>query len=280
MSVACCGGFDLYQRENSVDKPIRIYQCENTTDGILSAVYDAGLSGYGHEFIRIQPIIQNQAENYELFAEYVPVETDAEKTKSVIDAVKHKISWKAYSFMMSAVISDFPDRGDAIYQFVTYGFTMGAKVCSALQIPCVERIFAISRAVQNEAHFFKEFLRFQEVQKEPPLLLAVIEPRHQVVPLLMDHFADRFMEEWFIIYDKTHLEAAFHQKDGDWELRILTREEADKLEQLSEQREEYVDLWKTFFHSIVIEERKNLKLQRNMLPLHYRKHMTEFLEEK
>ncbi len=234
-----------------MDKPTRIYQCENTVDGIFSAVYDAGLSGYGHKFIRIQPEQKNQLENYELFTEYVQVKTDPEKTQSVIDAVRKKISEKAYHFIMSAVISEFPDKGDVIYQFVTYGFTIGPKVCSALQIPCVERIFAINRAVQNETHFFREFLRFQEVQKEPSLLLAIIEPKHRIIPLLTEHFADRFIEEWFIIYD----------------------------EELSEQQEEYVDLWKTFFDKIVIKERINKKLQTNMLPLRYRKHMTEFIDE-
>ena len=78
-----------------MDKPTRIYQCNNTVDGIFSAVYDAGLSGYGHRFIRIQPIQAGQNENYELFAEYVQVETDSKKTKSVIDAVRQKISEKA-----------------------------------------------------------------------------------------------------------------------------------------------------------------------------------------
>lgn len=180
--------------------------------------------------------------------------------------------------MMSAVISEYPDRGDAIYQFVTYGFTMGAKVCGALQIPCVKRIFAIKRAVLNETHFFKEFLRFQEVQREPSLLLAVIEPKNRIIPLLTEHFSDRFMGEWFVIYDKTHYEASFHQKDGNWEVRLLTDEEARRLEELTEQKEDYVDLWKTFFRQIAIKERTNKELQRNMLPLHYRKHMTEFQE--
>ena len=38
----------------------------------------------------------------------------------------------------------------------------------------------------------------------------------------------------------------------------------------------FVDLWKVFFKSIGIEQRKNPRCQRNMLPLWYRKHMTEF----
>ena len=92
----------------------------------------------------------------------------------------------------------------------------------------------------------------------------------------MQHFGERFISEWFIIYDKTHQEAAFHQADGSWELRLLTGQEAKKLEELTEKQEEYADLWKTFFDHIAIVERKNQKLQTNMLPLHYRKYVTEF----
>ena len=259
------------------DKPIRIYQCEDTVDGILSAVYDAGLSGYDHKYIRIQPVAPGEAIELSLFSEYVPVESDVEKSERVVEAVRNKISYQAFSFVMAAAISCFPDRGDTIYQFVTYGFTMGAKVCGAMQLPSVQRIFEIKRAVYNEGHFFKEFLRFQEVRQEPPLLFAIFEPKHQVVAIVTEHFADRFRDEWFIIYDKTHGEASFHQPGAGWEIRLLEPEEAIRLEGLAEQQEEYVDLWKIFFENIAIQERKNAALQRNLMPLHYRKHVTEFL---
>lgn len=259
-----------------MDKVTRVYQCEGSVDGILSAIYDAGISGYGHKYIRIEPQGLGNITNRMLFSEYITVQTDPKKKESVIKAVRSKISWKAYAFMMNALASDFPDRGDAVYQFVAYGFTMGKQVCEALQLPCVKRVFAINRAVQNEAHYFNEFLRFQEVAKNPSLLLGVIEPRHHIIPILMQHFGERFISEWFIIYDKTHQEAAFHQADGSWELRLLTEQEAQKLEELTQEKEEYADLWKTFFEHITIVERKNQKLQTNMLPLHYRKHMTEF----
>lgn len=260
-----------------MEKPIRVYQCEDSIDGILSAVYEAGISGYGHDYIKIEPQRKGEAANIILFSEYVTVTTDEKKRDSVIDAVRSKISYEAYIYVMHAASSNFMDRGDAIYQFVTYGFSMGQKVCGAVQIPCVKRIFEISRAYGNEAHYYLEFLRFQEISKEPSLLLAVIEPRHQIIPMVTDHFADRFPSEWFIIYDKTHREASFHNADGNWEVRILSKDEADKLEELTEEQEEYVDLWKTFFENIAIVERKNKNLQRNMLPLHYRKHMTEFI---
>ena len=37
-------------------KPTRYYLCSDTDTGILSAIYDAGLSCYGHRFIRILPL--------------------------------------------------------------------------------------------------------------------------------------------------------------------------------------------------------------------------------
>ena len=257
-------------------KDTRIYLCDDTVDGVLSAVYEAGISGYGHEYIRIQPRKPGEALELTLFADYVTVESDSEKSARVAEAVRSKISYQAYFYMMNAAASCFDDRADAIYQFVTYGFTMGSKVCGAMQLPCVQRIFEIKRAVANETHFWREFMRFQEINEKPAVLLAVFEPKHRVVSMVTEHFADRFNAENFIIFDKSHMEAAFHAASGEWEVRHLLEDEAGKLESLSEQKEEYVDLWCAFFDSIAIKERENKNLQRNLMPLHYRKHVTEF----
>lgn len=260
-----------------MDKPFRIYQCGDSVEAVLSAVYDAGLSAYGHDFIRIEIQREGEAVNIELFSDYFAVESEPQKAECVIEAVKNKISYKAYSYVMYAVLSDFADRGDAIYQFLTYGFTMGARVCDAMQISWVQRIFAIKRAVANEAHFFREFLRFQEIQEKPSVLLAVCEPKHRIVTLLLEYFADRLPSEYFVIFDRIHWEAAFHSADGKQEVYLLSEQEAECLLERSEQREEYVDLWKAFFEHIAIPERENRELQRNLMPLHYRKYVTEFL---
>lgn len=48
-----------------MEKQIRIYQCENSPDGILSAVFEAGISGYGHNYIKIQPLAPGYIYNIE-----------------------------------------------------------------------------------------------------------------------------------------------------------------------------------------------------------------------
>lgn len=261
-----------------VDKLVRIYQCEDSTDGILSAIYEAGISGYGHDYIRIEPQVEGEPDTIALFSEYMKIATDAGKAEKVAKTVMEKISQRAYRYMMYAVSSSAADRGDALYQFLTYGFSIGDKICDMLQFAPAKRVFELQRAVGNEAHFSREFLRFKEVRQEPRLMLAVFEPTNRVLPMVMEHFHDRFLGEWFIIYDKTHREAGFHIPFSAIEIRLLTEEEANQLEGLDEKEEDYADLWKTFFHAIAIEERKNEKLQRNLMPLHYQKHVTEFLD--
>lgn len=259
-----------------MQKNIRIYQCEDTVNGILSAVYDAGISGYGHDYIRIQPLSSETTYNYDLFSEYVKVETSDEKVTSVINAVRNKISYEAYKYVMTTAISDDSRRGDVIYQFVTYGFTVGSNVTKALQLDCVRDIFEINRNVQNEVYRFIEILRFHEISKNPSILLAKMEPKHRITAQVTTHFNDRFNAENFIIFDKTHNEASFHSSNGEWEVRILTDEEADKLDEYSEKDEKYAGLWKVFFKSISVEERKSHKNQRTNLPIYLRKHMNEF----
>ena len=111
------------------------------------------------------------------------------------------------------------------------------------------------------------------------VLLAVIEPDHRILTMIASHFADRLNPERFMIYDKGHCEVMIHVPEQPWYIRALTVQECAQLDLLLEQKEEYVILWKTFFDSICIHERRNDSLQTNMAPKKYRTHMTEFQPE-
>lgn len=260
------------------EKSIRIYRCADDEAGIFSAIYEAGISGYGHKYIRIQPQSSEYMYSMELFAEYIDVESSEKKMNAVLKAIKEKISYEAYDYVMKAIVSGESCRGDVIYQFITYGFTLGAKVIMAVQFQQVADMFTLVRNVQNEAYRYIEILRFKEVIHNPPLLLGIIEPKHDIIAHITNHFADRFNSEWFIIYDAKHHKAALHEAAGDWEIWHLTPKDEERLRQLDKTHEEYSDLWKVFFENISVKERENKKLQTNNLPLRFRKHMTEFTE--
>ena len=63
---------------------------------------------------------------------------------------------------------------------------------------------------------------------------------------------------------------------GENYLRYLTDDEFSVLQKTESYEDEYTDMWKTFFHSISIEQRKNYVCQRNLFPIWKRKHAVEF----
>lgn len=306
-----------------------VFVCEDNLDSILTGVYDAWASKQGHAHVQL---VLNSAFTYSLLCSYITVKTDTAKAESVVRSIKKKISVLAWQMVYRAAMSDDETKADAIYRFLIGGFHFGARITEMLAEPAVQKIFALNRQVANEAHFYREILRFEsvisstddvaassfhdtaasassfyapagsrghtEITKKPhglspaagdtllsgntdstahcgEILYAKIRPKSNVLAMVAPHFADRLPSENFLILDVGHSIAAVHPADRPWFLTPLTKEQADML--LAQNADQYPDLWKTFYHMIAIKERKNPKLQRNMLPLRYREFMTEQL---
>lgn len=256
----------------------KIFICHNSIDGIFTAIYQAWSLGNGHANNKIQEKDDgNQYINMELFAEYITVETNIEQAYKVAQSVKKKISEKAYQMISHVALSNYQGKADLIYRFMILGFAMGKKITDNLSNDIVNQVYKISRNVGNEAHHMMGFLRFSEY--ENGLLVSIIHPKNNVISLITPHFEERLPQEKFIIYDETrclvavHLpnKPAFliHMDDNNMINNIFKKKTDDE--------EEYQQLWKSFFNNIAIKERTNPKLQRNLLPLRFRKDMTEFL---
>lgn len=248
----------------------KVYLCEDTIEGIFTAIYDAWADRQAEAQLSMQC-----RESYvpRLFTDVIEVETDAGKAVKVMRSVKAKLGWKAYDMMYHAALSCEEDKIDAIYRFLKKGFKVGAGVADMHGEAVVCRMFDLQRGVKNEAHFFREFLRFHETKQG--VLIARIKPKNQVLSFVTEHFSDRFPDERFVILDEVHFVASFHTGGKEWFLRKLSVEELEHIWALRG-KADYEDLWRTFFHTIAIEERKNPKCQRNMCAYRYRDYMVEF----
>ncbi|MDD5937069.1 MAG: TIGR03915 family putative DNA repair protein [Clostridiales bacterium] len=258
-------------------KIIRIYQCEDSVEGIFTAVYVAWAARYGHDYIKLQIKSEDGSTNYELFSEYIDVKKDSALADKVAESIRKKISVSAYQMVVRAALSDHPCKANSIYHFLVRGFAMGAKVVDHLSDKYVQDIFEMNRRVGNDSHYYKEFLRFQELENK--VLLAKIEPKCNVVELITPHFADRLAAENFLILDVKRKIATVHQANNSWFLTYLSNDEVEQLLSLAESQQDYEQLWRTFFDSIAIKERENYACQRNHVALHYRKYMTEFMKK-
>lgn len=267
-----------------------VFICEDTIDGIFTAVYNAWDSHLGHKNIYI---LAKEPENYELFCEYIRVETDLEKSKKVADTIKRRLGITVYATLCEAIMAEEPcpkktsrmnaadtfsiTKADAFYRTLLYAFSMEnpTRIMECLGNPYVLYLFELSRNVHTEAHHLLGFLRFQELQNG--ILFAETHPKNYVLPILGDHFSDRLPGENFMIYDKNRKLALIHRAGiKNFLITDASSINQEMIHNYSASELEYQKLWCGFFESITIEARKNPKLQNQNIPKRFQKDAVEF----
>lgn len=248
--------------------------CDGTLDGIFTAVYDGFViknKKYRNNYSDNIAIANINNYQPQFFCQYISVDTDGEKAAKTVDSIEKKMGYGGYDIAMGVACHFSPDAGEILFGYLVRGFKIGKGVTNMLTDDYVQRAFALSRKTYNEAHYFREFVRFSDVRGR---LYAKIEPKCNIIHIVSGHFADRFPAENWIIYDGIHHVAAVHPRYGQWFLTDDEDTDFEKIESMS--HDEYVDLWKLFVDTIAIEQRKNEKCQNNHLPKWYRKNMTEW----
>lgn len=251
-----------------------VFTCEDKLENMMCCIYDAWERALkvGHDNVRLQrePILQSS-----LFEDYIHVDLDMDKYEKVIRSIRNKISNQVYYYVCYAALSCEEDALDIIYRFLISGFKKGAQVLEDLGDPSVMRFFELKRKVANEAHFFKEFARFTSIDNK--VYVCHLEPKSDIIEIVANHFMDRMgSEHWMIVDDNRHY-AVVHPKCEDYYIKNLTDYEFEQLCRVENISDEYTDMWRAFFDAIAIKERENKRCQRNLMPIWYRKHMTEFM---
>ena len=263
--------------------------CEDSIEGMLTAIYDGfvlknekfsgkpgALAGHYEDNIRIHP---RENYEYEMFTSIIQVETDDKKADQTISAIRRKLGEEAYLMVLRALCHYDEDRASDVFAFLVRGFQIGTGIVKKLGDDYVMSVMELSRKAANEAHSFIEFIRFEDTGD---VLYARIEPKCNALPLIARHFAGRFPNENFIIYDEVRKLSLVHKKFEDFffvkdsEANIPGTAGYD----VSTEVWDYKQLWSAYFESTAIEDRKNPKCQQNLLPLWYRKNMLEFSEKK
>lgn len=253
-----------------------IFQCEDSVDGIFTGVYDAWASKLGHDQVALRICAQM---NLELFATYRDVQTDSSKAEKVARSIRRKMGEDAYRTIYQAALSLYAEKADCIYRVVVRGMSTGVSPRDArnviwnLQDPNVSRLFELSRKTGNEAHRYQQFVRFRELRSG--VLFSEIQAENYVLPLMGDHFSDRFPNENFMIYDNGHHDCLIHGKQQPWFILRDTEPDAAEKDCVAAREEELQELWRSFCRTIAIEQRTNLRLQRQFWPLKFRRWMTE-----
>ena len=243
-----------------------IYTYDGSFEGLLCCVFRS------YEKKEIPQNIVPEPDLEPSFYAPVFVETDFQKAQRVKDGVKKVMGKRAYLFVLKGFYTCHPEKDMLILKFIRLGMKTGPKITSMLANDTVNKLFKAVQARSGESHKYKGFVRFSIYDD---YMVSVIEPKNYVLPEIARHFCDRYPNETFMIYDKTHKAALIY---GEGRCSIVEIEDfqapgADVDELM------FRDLWKTFYKTISIDERENPKCRMTHMPKRFWAHMTEMEPE-
>ena len=194
--------------------------------------------------------------------------TDSKKAGRVLKSIPKKIGLSALEFVQYAFLTCFPKKELYILLFIRMGYSIGPSVMNMLDNKIVNALFKAIKSLTNESHLLKGFIRFSIINGG---LIAEIEPKNFVLPLLAEHFCNRYVEENFLIYDKTHSLALIYKPYNPSIIKIENLE----MPKADDDQRKFEDLWKLYYKTVEIEGRHNPECQMGHMPKRYWKYMTE-----
>lgn len=240
-----------------------IYRYDGSFDGLLCCVFES----YEKKEFPLDILPQECSESLLFHAKDIP--TDLTKASRVLASIPQKINHNALDFIRYAFLTCLPQKELYILSFLRLGYQHGPAVMNMLTNKVVHILFKAVRHLERESHLYKGFVRFSIFNN---VLVAEIEPKNYVLPLMTQHFCERYIEERFLIYDKTHGMGLVYQPYQSAVIPINALE----LPEATEEEQAYRKLWQLFYDTIEIKGRHNEQCRMNLMPKHYWKYMTEF----
>ncbi len=204
-----------------------------------------------------------------LFEQPQIIETDMEQSGRLFDAMKRQLGKNNCERIYHAFLCDTLSPEMQLLQYIRLGFK-SPRFLDSLSHPVVYAVEQYEHRLLGTLHQMVGFARFESVVSG--VLYARIEPPQNVLPLMGRHFKKRFGPEPFIIHDLKRATALVRTHDS-MQLHAVHDYE---LPQTDSDEKRYAELWRLFFEKVTIESRRNERLQRQHVPLLYRKWMTEF----
>ena len=238
------------------------YYYDGSFDGLLTVIYMA-YKDRESDLLRVSA----KAEQLILALDDIHIITDFFKARRVEKAICEKLSQNFLNSIRTCFLSNDKNKDTIIIHTVYKALKYGEEILNSLD----DHAFYMNKLVKqvlNERHRYLGLLRFKEMKDG--IMFSTIEPKNNILPILISHFKNRMKREKIAIFDKGRKMIVYY--DGK-KAEIFFVESLEI--EWSDEEIEYSELWKTFHKSISIKERENKKLQQSNLPKYYWKHLIE-----
>ena len=249
-----------------------IFLYDGTFEGLLTVVFESF-------YRKLVPLRITPEEEFQesLFDSPEYIATDPAKANRVYAGIKSKADAKTAHLLYRCFLSETADVEKLIFDFTKQLFSASENPLANYADPTVRRLHELNNMMGREIHRMHAFVRFQRTADD--LYFAIVEPDFNVLPLIGDHFEDRYADQRWIIYDGKRRFGIHYDLHR---VEYITFAEANHLQFrklnddiLNHQETDYQQLWKSYFDAVNISERKNTKLHLQHVPKRYWKYLTE-----
>ncbi|MDR1360448.1 MAG: TIGR03915 family putative DNA repair protein [Deltaproteobacteria bacterium] len=242
---------------------------DQTFEGLLSAVFDA----YS---LKVFPDALLSADALTLVSASHEVLTGRDKALRVWKGLAARLSPNALGSLAYAWLGEEQGRDVRLFRCMRRVFDGQASPETDLSDPDITAVFRLARKVNSEALKLQGFARFQKSAQG--IYFSAVNPRHNVLPLLLPHFAGRFPDQRWILYDAGR-GYGFFRVGGEYREIIPDTAclEQNRLREdlLAEGEKLFQSLWRNYCRALVIKERLNPALQSRCMPRRYWPYLTE-----
>jgi probable DNA metabolism protein len=239
---------------------------DSTFNGFLSVVFEIY-----RQHLDVGEIHPDRSDSpCNLFMQPFRIETSEESAQRL----KRAISNQASPDILSALDAAFRSEEDGIEMkilaylrkmFRGVDPTYAKNPTSDEMLP----IFMTARSVRREVGGMLGMVRFS--QMPDGTYFSEIEPKYDILELLIGHFKGRFANERWVIYDSKRGFGVYYDGKNPVEMSIPNIRQVSAMNS----SDNFVQLWQDYYKSIAIKERENPKLMKQCLPVRYWKHLPE-----
>ena len=203
------------------------------------------------------------------------IHPNIDEDENIANTIIKNIGQKSFRLLYYVFLSTDENKEIIIYYFYINAIKYKENIFYYRNLKCVEKALKLAHYVSRENHKYKGFIRFKELENN--ILYAEIEPVNDILFLVSHHFQKRLKNEYWIIKDvKRGIVSIYDTKKyflvSESDFTLKTNLESYKESQIE-------DLWKTFYKTIGIKERKNDRCRMNFMPKRYWKYMLEVESE-
>lgn len=249
-----------------------IYIFDGSLAGLLTAVFEWFERKPGKILLKSIELFQPEA-----FAESYTVLTDSEKSDRVWAGLQKKVKKDWLRKFYCSYLSEIPEAYNHLFYFAIYIFQNESGAESNYGNEHVIALSKYAKSVEREKHRMEAFIRFQKTGDG--MFYAGVDPDFNVLPLISNHFKNRYTDQQWIIYDLKRKYGLHYNLSKVEEITISFEKNVNKANPASilmdEKEELYSVLWKDYFKSTNIVARKNTKLHIQHVPKRYWKYLTE-----